>query len=276
MNSQYKKLCNLLESQEGKLFVALSGGIDSITLMTVAARVRKPNTTIAIHAVSAAVPAEATDRCRHLSAKYGWQLQEIDALEMHNSHYVSNPVNRCYFCKSNLFEGIEKIRGVADHATIATGTNMDDLGDYRPGLAAAEERAVWQPYVEAGIGKNNVRLIATKEGLGELSQLPAQPCLASRVETGIAINTEDLLFIHRVEKAVTKFTAPGDIRCRLNSTGVVVQLPSDNKIFSCELTKNRVKQSLQSLCTDVNKPFIGFERYRMGSSFLKEQVVNNA
>lgn len=277
MNSRrYQTLCKLLQARSGTLVIALSGGIDSLTLMTVAARVRKPLTTIAVHAVSAAVPAEATQRCRLVAAQRDWQLQEIDALEMHNSDYVSNPVNRCYFCKSNLFEGIQKLREVAGTRVIATGTNQDDLGDYRPGLIAAGERDVWQPFVEAGIDKKNIRSIARYEGLGNLAELPAQPCLASRVETGIAINASDLGLIYRVEKAITSISAAGDIRCRIRPDGVIVQLPADNEILTCSRKQQLARGIVEKLCAPARKVFMGFEPYRMGSSFLTDSVADNA
>ena len=147
-------LTKLLTAETRPLYVALSGGIDSLTLMTLAATVRMSPTT-AIHAVSAAVPEEATARNRGLSVEHNWKLIEIDAGEFESSQYVSNPVNRCYHCKSHLFDSMLRTirQGGEDNAVIATGTNTDDLGDFRPGLQAASERDVWQPYTDAGVDK---------------------------------------------------------------------------------------------------------------------------
>ncbi len=269
---EYQRLCKVLSDKQEVLKVALSGGIDSLTLMKVAARVRT-EPTIAMHAVSAAVPLEATLRCRELAGKYNWQLEEIDANEFDNAHYVANPVNRCYYCKSSLFDRIiESDYGdniaTARNTTIATGTNTDDLGDYRPGLIAARERDVWQPYVIAQVNKKTIRRIAKQEGLGDLSELPAQPCLSSRVETGIAINVKDLGFIHRVEKSVTQLTVAGDIRCRITQAGVTVQLPADNKIFQHLQTRSLAEKLVTQLCEDEDRCFTGFEPYKMGSAFL--------
>lgn len=268
----YQRLGGLLAEKKGLLKIALSGGIDSLTLMCVAASARTQDT-VAVHAVSAAVPPEATDRCRELASKHNWQLQEIDAREFDNQYYVANPADRCYYCKSSLFDRIisDPESGVLDASsqyTIATGTNTDDLGDYRPGLRAARERNVWQPYVDAKIDKDTIRNIAKLAGLGELSSLPAQPCLSSRVETGIAIDVRDLGFIHRIEKAVTALTEVGDIRCRITREGVVVQLPTDNQIIQCNELKGNATTMIENLCAVEDRIFCGFESYRMGSAFL--------
>ena len=273
----HRRLCDVLCHKSGALKIALSGGIDSITLMAVAARVRK-EPTVAVHAVSAAVPEEATQLCRDLAKKFNWPLAEIDAREFDNEHYIANPVNRCYYCKSSLFDRIIESEGVeiclTDQGyTIATGTNTDDLGDYRPGLLAAQERAVWQPYVEADINKKMIREIARLEQLDDFAQMPAQPCLSSRVETGIAIDTKDLRFIHRVEKLITDLTSAGDIRCRITRSGVTVQLPPANEIFSNTEIRARADQLILQFCADEGRLFTGFEPYKMGSAFLKTSVV---
>lgn len=273
----HQRLCSLLQKQTTPLYIALSGGIDSITLMTVAARVRT-QPVIALHAVSAAVPELATRRCRELAKKFDWQLTEIDAREFDNQDYIANPVNRCYYCKSSLFDRMLQfdnsttLHELSD-TSIATGTNTDDLGDYRPGLLAAREHNVWQPYVEAGIDKKTIRVIAALEGLGDLAELPAQPCLSSRVETGIAINADDLRFIEKVESAITSMTQAGDIRCRLTVSGVAVQLPADNPILKAGSTRENAMSMVEKLCLAQQRHFIGFQPYKMGSAFLKQTIA---
>lgn len=265
--SPLHKLESLLRERSGTLYIALSGGIDSITLMTVAARVRK-EPTIAVHAISEAVPEEATVRCRELAAERHWTLKILNAGEFDDQRYIENPVNRCYYCKTNLFARI------TDHinttsATIATGTNQDDLGDYRPGLIAASENSVWQPFAEVGIDKNTIREIARTENLGELSDLPAQPCLSSRVETGIAINGADLLFVHRIERKLAEEIGLGDIRCRITAEGVVAQLPADAAAFSDQRQHAQLEALLKDLCQSNSRQFNRIEPYRMGSAFLR-------
>ena len=95
--------------------------------------------------------------------------------------------------------------------SVASGANLDDLGDYRPGLLAAKEMQVVHPLIDAGINKSSVRAIAGVLGLSSVAQLPAQPCLSSRIETGIAINADDLVFVNKVETVIRSRLGAGDI-----------------------------------------------------------------
>ncbi len=111
-------------------------------------------------------------------------------------------------------------------ATVLSGTNTDDLGDYRPGLKAAEAASVIHPYIEALIDKATIRSIASNLGLNDLAELPASPCLSSRVETGNPINARWLGVIEKVEKDLALELSPGTVRCLLREDQVVVELDS--------------------------------------------------
>lgn len=124
----------------------------------------------------------------------GWQLKEIVAGEFDDANELANPYDRCYYFKRNLYRSMRAI----NERTLASGTNIDDLSDYRPGLQAAAERNVVHPFVDAGIDNRQVRDIARQQGL-ECADLPAQPCLASRIETGIPIRASDLGFVDKLE-----------------------------------------------------------------------------
>ena len=259
----------LLRDRAGPLAIAVSGGLDSLTLMAVADRVRQDGTR-ALHATSPAVPEEATGRVQALATQLGWDLQIITAGEFDDPDYRKNPLNRCYFCKSNLFGAMSAATSrAATGATLATGTNLDDLGDFRPGLTAARERAVWQPYVEAGVGKDAIRAIARAEDLPEVADLPAQPCLASRIETGIAIRAEDLAFVHRIERAMTARLGPGDHRCRLTRTGIVAQTPMGRDALDDPAERQALEAEIAALCSGAGRHFAGLEPYRKGSAFLR-------
>jgi uncharacterized protein len=118
--------------------VAVSGGVDSMTLAALANRLLGRTRAAMIHAVSPAVPPEATERVRRLAESEGWDLSVLDAGEFADARYVGNPVNRCYFCKTHLYHAIS---GLSDRP-ILSGANLDDLGEYRPGLEAARELAI--------------------------------------------------------------------------------------------------------------------------------------
>jgi uncharacterized protein len=245
-------------ARHGSLAIAVSGGVDSVTLAATAHRRLPAGTVTMIHAVSPAVPPAATERVEARAAAEGWALTVTGAGEFDDPRYRANPVDRCYFCKSNLYDRIRAITG----ATIASGANLDDLGDYRPGLLAAAERNVVHPYVEAGLAKAEVRQLARRLGLDDVAELPAQPCLASRVETGIAIAAEDLAFIDDTERRIGAILPAGaTLRCRVTHAGIVIEVddPADAA----------VQQTAAALCAGAGRRFAGMRPYKRGAAFLR-------
>ena len=247
------------------LAIAVSGGVDSMTLAHAAHRAASRTAhgagvpgLLVVHALSPAVPAEATARVREHASRFGWRLTEVDAGEFADPQYRANPVNRCYFCKTNLYARIAHVT----EGPIASGANLDDLGDYRPGLIAAAEHRVRHPFVEAGMDKEAVRALARGFDLGDISELPAQPCLSSRVETGIAISAEDLAFVARMERTLAPHVPPGtDLRCRVTHRGIVVEAPEPDEAM---------RRIADELCAEERRRFLGFRPYRRGAAFLHE------
>ncbi|WP_226574848.1 adenine nucleotide alpha-hydrolase family protein [Acuticoccus sediminis] len=242
--------------------IAVSGGVDSMTLATLAHR-RLAVRPRMVHATSPAVPSEARGRVERHAGAEGWWLEVIDAGEFADPDYRANPVNRCYFCKSRLYGSIDAVIRAAGGGLVASGTNQDDLGDFRPGLAAAEERGVRHPFVEAGIGKAAIRGLAHAHGL-DFADLPAQPCLSSRVETGLAIQPADLAFVDALEQRLRGAAPDGRaIRVRLRHGGVAVETDCGEALWA------RLGAIAEAACAGAGRPFLGVERYRMGSAFLK-------
>lgn len=245
--------------------VAVSGGVDSLTLATLAGRLLGERVRM-YHAVSAAVPREATDRVRALADAQGWQLDVIDAGEFSRPDYLANPVNRCFHCKTSLYSSIVPRAG---GATVLSGTNLDDLGEYRPGLRAAEEHGVRHPFVEASVDKGMVRAIAGHLGLGDIADLPAAPCLSSRVETGIPIRPEVLAGIHRAERLIAQAISPKTVRARYRADGIVVEL--DAVALSRLAASDRPeleRRVLECFGSAAGVGGVRFEPYRNGSAFL--------
>jgi len=257
-------------AEQPPLAIAVSGGVDSLTLAWIANQAQ-PETSLMVHAVSPAVPPEATALVKEQANQANWRLQILDAHEYNDPLYRKNPVNRCYYCKTNLYSRIKSVTGLA----IASGTNTDDLGDFRPGLTAAAEHGVVHPYVEVGVNKASIRQIASSIGLHEIAELPAQPCLASRVETGIHIDANDLVFINNMEKMLRAKLGKGDIRCRLTAKGVKLEI--DSSLFSTVAEQRRtqktgIEQLAKQLCNKSKKVYLGIAPYERGSAFLHSHM----
>ena len=246
----------------GPLALALSGGVDSMTLAHMA-QARLGNRAVMYHALSPAVPAEASARVRRHAEAGGWRLEVINAGEMGDPRYLDNPVNRCFFCKTNLYG---RIAGLTEQ-TIVSGTNVDDLGDFRPGLEAARDHRVRHPYVEAGLVKDDIRGLARRLGLDDLSELPAAPCLSSRIETGLRVTTERLALVEAVETALRDALGQGVIRCRVRGSGVVVEMGADLLGKLSALERRRIEAVLRD---HDHAGDATFEAYRQGSAFLRD------
>ena len=262
-NETLARLVAALDRHE-RLAVAVSGGVDSMTLAHVAWRFAKARTTM-YHAIGPAVPAAARGRVESHAARHGWPLTLLDAGEQRDPRYRANPVDRCYYCKTNLYARIRE--ATAD--TIASGTNRDDLDDFRPGLRAAAERDVVHPYVEAGIDKAAIYALAAELDLDDLERLPAQPCLASRVETGVAIAADDLAFIDRVETRLAEaFGREAVVRCRVTQRGIVIELSPALKAEN-EAIAQRI--GIEA-CHREGRTFAGVRAYARGAAFLRKAI----
>lgn len=250
--------------QRGQVAVAVSGGVDSLTLSAIAYRALGSQVKM-YHAVSPAVPKDATERTRQLAASAGWMLEIFDAGEFANAQYRANPVDRCYYCKQSLYGAI----ACRTEALMVSGTNTEDLSDFRPGLHAAAEHGVRHPYVELHIDKTGVRHIAKALGLGEVAELPAAPCLASRVETGIAIEDESLAAVYAAEQLVQQALAPATVRCRVRHAAIVIELDEGTFFRLTAVRRDQLAGEVASLYRRIGleRP-VQFSAYRMGSAFL--------
>lgn len=244
------------------LAVAVSGGVDSLTLAAFAQRTRGDGVQV-FHAVSPAVPAEATDLVRRLADAEGWDLHVIDAGEFEDPEYARNPINRCFTCKSHLYGAIV---GRTDSAVVS-GTNLDDMGEFRPGLRAASTFGVGHPYVEAGIGKDEIRKLARELGLGDVAELPAAPCLASRIETGIPIDPRVLLAVNRIERGLRTMLDPQAVRCRVRDRGIVIELDEHTLSSLTGQQRDLIEDWVADQWPESGVA-VAVERYVRGSAFV--------
>ena len=254
----------------GPVTVAVSGGVDSMTL---AALAHDRGAARMVHAVSPAVPAAATARVRRRARADGWALEIVEAGEFDDADYIANPANRCYFCKTNLYRAIRAVAAGRGATTVISGANVDDLGDYRPGLEAAREWRVRHPWVEAGVDKAGVRRLARALGLAEVADLPSSPCLSSRVETGIAIEGDVLGAIDAAERYVRRRLGARTVRCRLRADGVAVELDPAALAALAPGESARLAPAVAAMFARARQvggeaPRVRFEAYRRGSAFL--------
>ena len=182
----------------GSLAVAFSGGVDSSFLLKCAHDVLGENA-IAITARSSTFPKRELNESIEFTSRYGIRQELIDSEELDILGYSENPADRCYYCKSELFTKIRKLATEKGIKYIAEGSNMDDLGDFRPGLKAASEKGAVSPLRHAQLGKDEIRLLSKEMGL-ETWDKPSFACLASRVPYGQKITQEKLDSIDRAEQ----------------------------------------------------------------------------
>lgn len=245
--------------------VACSGGVDSLLLATIAHRT-SPSGTVVAHAVTPAVPPAATARTRATAAQYGWDLRTVASGEFADERYLSNPANRCYFCKSHLYEALDII-AAPDGWAVLSGANVDDLGEYRPGLVAAAEHRVRHPYVEAGIDKVGIRRLATSFGL-DFADLPASPCLSSRLYTGTRVTAGRLAAIDAAEELIRRTTGVSVVRCRIRSDRAVIEVGENDRALVDERVLAAVRELLVEMEPSIASVALDDRPYRPGRAIV--------
>ncbi len=246
---------DLLAKQQGLLeilrnlksvAVAFSGGIDS-TVVAKAAQVALGDRAIALTADSASVPRSEIADARSLAQQIGIRHRVIPTDEFQDPDYVRNDGTRCYYCKSELYSQIETLLPELGVEVICSGANLDDQGDYRPGLKAAAEHKVRHPLQEAGFTKADVRALAREWNLPTWDK-PASPCLSSRLAPGVEVTTERTA---RVEAAEAYLHSLGfrECRVRLHEGELArVEVPADGLArFSDPEVRGELVRRLQQL-----------------------------
>ena len=184
----------------GSALVAYSGGVDSALLLALA-REALGDRAVAFTAVSPAVPPDELEAARDLARRLGAEHLERPSAELDDPDYAKNPTDRCYFCKTELYDLAGEVAHARGLAAVVSGTNADELEDYRPGLRAAGEHDVVQPLAEAGLTKEEIRALSREIGLPTWDK-PQQPCLASRIPYGTEVTRERLDQLARAEMAL--------------------------------------------------------------------------
>jgi uncharacterized protein len=182
----------------GSLAVSFSGGVDSTFLLKVAFDVLGDNA-LAVTARSSTYPERELKEAEAFAKSLGVRHIVIDSEELDIEGYADNPTDRCYYCKRELFEKVRQVAKENGARYVSDGSNLDDLGDYRPGMKAAGELHVESPLKAAGLGKDDIRLLSKEMGLPTWNK-PAFACLASRFPYGQKITREKLAMVDKAEQ----------------------------------------------------------------------------
>jgi uncharacterized protein len=241
--------------------VAFSGGIDS-TLVLKVAHDALGDQAIGVTAVSPTFPDIELDISRRLAAEIGVRHIMLPTDQLQIEDFVRNDANRCYHCKTDLYELLGRLQQDLRLGAIVDGTNVDDLGDNRPGLVAARERGVRSPLLEAGLTKADVRTLAKDFGLSNWDK-PAAACLSSRIPRGTVITREKL---SRVERAEAVLFQEGFRQFRVRDHGDIARLELDEDGLAVLQHTGRRRAIVQEL-KDVGFRFVtvDLEGYQRGS-----------
>lgn len=221
LHSKHQKLKAVFETMQGAV-VAFSGGVDSTLVLAVAHSVLRDKV-IAVTGHSDSLAEREFEETQSLTRKLGIEHRVISTREMDSPQYTQNPINRCFYCKSELYSHLKKLPEFKLGWTLINGTNEDDLGDYRPGLEAAKNSAVVSPLVEAGFTKKEVRDLAQHLNLPNWDK-PAMPCLSSRIPYGQEVTSKKLRQIEKAEGFLREMSFR-EVRVRHKEGHACIEVP---------------------------------------------------
>ncbi len=265
IDQKFGALADLLR-EFGSVCIGYSGGVDSVFLSKVAVDVLGPEKVLAVTGLSASYPGVQHEMALECVRRFGIPHLELRTDELADPNYAANPTNRCYFCKSELWSKLAAVAAERGYAVVLDGSNADDIGDHRPGMQAAREKAVRSPLLEAALTKAEIRELSHRLGLPTWDQ-PAAPCLASRLPYGLSVTPERL---RQVEAAETALRSHGFREFRVRHHGDVARLEvAPGEIELALHRAGALAHELREL--GFQRVLLDLEGYRRGS--LNETVT---
>lgn len=251
----------------GSVLVAFSGGVDSALLLKVAYDVLGERAVGAI-ALSETIPTDEVRAAEEIARHIGVRLIKVQTEEMLNAAFRVNDANRCYHCKTELFTKLQPLAESLGLAHLAYGVNVDDLGDHRPGQAAAAEWTVAGPLAEAGLIKLEIRQLSRQLGLPTWNK-PAMACLSSRIPHGQAITTEA---IHMIEEAERFIRSLGVHNLRVRTHDTTARIEVDLESLQV-LVQPEIREQVTARLHELGYRFVtlDLDGFRSGST----NAVNN-
>jgi uncharacterized protein len=250
-----------LLSGAGRLLVAFSGGVDSSYLAWAAHRALGDGA-LAVTAVSPSYPASHRRVAERVVAQFGIPHRFVSTAEMEREAYRANAPDRCYHCKTELFAVLGQLRDELGFSAVAYGVNVDDTGDFRPGHRAAREHEVLSPFLDAGLGKREIRELSRAAGL-PTAELPASACLASRLPYGTRVTPERLAQVDEGEERLRQL---GFRQVRLRHHGPLARVEVDPAEMPLALDAEMARRMVAAL-KDLGFRWVSLdlEGYRTGS-----------
>ena len=267
LNPALKDKLHLLENWFGHRkgsIVAFSGGIDSTLVLYLARKFQGRENAIGVISNSESLKNKDFNLAQTVCQEFDIQLRVIKTDELNDTRYSQNPINRCFYCKDHLFQDLQELKKEYPSFEILSGTNFDDLGDYRPGIDAAHKNLVLSPLVDCKIIKVEVREIAQHFNLPNWNK-PASPCLSSRIPYNQAVTIEKLKQIEAAEDILNRYGFQ-DVRVRHFGTfgKIEVQKQDLEKLI---LIKDQVMGEIKAL---------GFPRLEIDEEGLVSGKMNRA
>lgn len=260
----------------GSVVVAFSAGVDS-TVVAKAAFLACADQAVAVTAVSPSLASGELDQARTLALQIGIRHEVVETDEFSNPEYLANPGNRCYYCKTELYGHLGPLAERLGINAVVNGANVDDRGDFRPGMVAAAQNSVRSPLVEAGLSKPEVRELARLWHLPVWDK-PATPCLSSRIAYGVEVTAERVKRIDMAEKFVSELIGTEELRVRLEPgelARIEVPLPQLPLLMEPHTGRQVVERFLALGFRNVTLDLQGFRSGSMNSALGdREKLVS--